>query len=68
MKFLETVTFDCNDVLVPINRIKYINFSYDDGHIIKIYSDNGEWHECFGKDEEKAIKRYKMIKDILDAQ
>ena len=65
MKFLETITFLGNDALVPIDRIKYINLSYNDGYRIKITSDDGDWEECFGKDQEKANKRYEMIKKII---
>lgn len=67
MKFLETITFFGSDALVPIDRIKYINQSYNENNIeIKITSDDGDWVECF-EDEEKANKRYEMIKHIIEA-
>lgn len=66
MKFLETITWLGNDVLVPIDRIKYINKTASENGIeIIIKSDDGEWIECFGKDSVKAHKRYKMIQKIV---
>jgi len=67
MEFLETITFMGSDALIPINRIKYINFSCSDGYRIKITSDDGDWEECFGNDMDKANARYKMIKKIIKA-
>jgi hypothetical protein len=68
-KFLETITDFGNDVLVPINRIKFVNFSYkENGHEIQITSEDGTWIECFEKDEKKANCRYRMIKNILEAK
>jgi len=68
MRFLETITFMGNDALVPIDRIKWINFTYIDGWRIKIVSDDGDWEECFGDDDDKASKRYVMIKRIIEAE
>jgi hypothetical protein len=65
MNFLETITFLGNEALVPINRIKYVNFLYGDKTSIKIVSDDGDWEEHFGHEEEKAIARYEEIKKIL---
>lgn len=69
MKFLETITTFGNDVLVPIDRIKHINFlAKDSGFEIIITSDDGEWCECFTpKGEEKANQRYEIIKKLIDA-
>lgn len=69
-RFLETVTFMGNDVLIPIDRIKYINMSSNEnGFVIKITSDDGEWDENFYiKEEIKAKKRYKMLKEIIKAK
>ncbi len=68
MKFLETITFLLDDVLVPIDRIKYINSSYKSGYRIKITSDDGEWEECFGEELEKLLIRYEQIKKIIGAK
>ena len=58
MKFLETITFIGYDVFVPIDRIKYINVTYrEEGWQIDITSDDGNWTECFQKNEEKLNKR-----------
>lgn len=47
MRFIETITALENDVLVPIDRIKYIGLSYDGGWRLKIVSDDGDWEESF---------------------
>lgn len=68
MKFLETVTGLGYDALVNIEKIKFISFGhYEGGWCIKIYAEEGEWIECFGKDEDSATKRYEVIKKILKA-
>ncbi|MFI5405446.1 MAG: hypothetical protein ACHQ1D_02915 [Nitrososphaerales archaeon] len=68
MKFLETITFLNNDALVPVDRIKHINYSLsEDGYRITITSDDGSWIECFDQNKEKANKRYEMIKGIIEA-
>lgn len=65
-EFLESITGFDNDVLIPINRIQWIKFgTYENGFMIKIKSDNGEWHECFNDDKNKAEIRYKTIKEII---
>ncbi len=64
--FLETITFFGNVVLVPINRIKYINATYEDEtYRIKIVSDDGDWEEYYGNDEINYNLRYENIKEIL---
>lgn len=49
--FIESITIFENDVLIPINRIKYINTGYDKSYQVKIFSDDGEWIECFEKED-----------------
>ena len=73
MKFLETLTAMNNDALVPINKIQYINFGYygsEKGWRIKIKTiyKNIEYEESFGENDEKALERYKMIKEIIGAK
>lgn len=66
--FLESITFTGNDVLIPIDRIKYINYGYyENSFQIKIYSDDGDWIECFD-DDKKAQIRYQQIKNIVGAK
>ncbi len=68
MKFLETITLNDNDVLVPIDRIKYINFiTHEDGYEILIVTDDGTWSENFLVND-IAKKRYKNIKMIINGQ
>jgi len=67
MKFLETITNLGNDVLVPIDRIKYINLSYVNGWRIIITSDDGDWEECFDNSISDASERYRKIKEIIEA-
>jgi len=68
MKFIETITIHENSALVPIDRIKVINFGcYEHGYEIIIVSDDGEWSECFGDDDEKGQKRYDQLKQIINA-
>jgi len=68
MKFLETITFMGNDVLIPIDRIKSVNLHGLKGYSIKITSDDGEYEECFADDREKWLLRYEMIKKIIGAK
>lgn len=68
MKFLETITALGNDVLVAVDRIKYIYCTYgNNGWEIHIKGDDdqSEWVEHFEKNDEKFNFRYKMIKDLL---
>jgi hypothetical protein len=66
--FLESITLLENDVLIPINRIKYINTGYSaKSWFITITSDDGDWIEGFG-DEENMRQRYKMLKKIINAK
>jgi hypothetical protein len=66
MNFLETITALGNDVLVPINRIKYVYTGHDgENYCIKIASDDGDWVENFGEDEAKMNARYNFIKHYL---
>jgi hypothetical protein len=67
--FIESVTFFGNDVLIPIDRIKYITCGYyEKSYQIKIVSDDGEWGECFGENEDKMKARYEQIKKIIQAE
>lgn len=67
MRFLETITGMGDSLLIPIDRIKFICIKYVTGWEIKIASDEeGESIECFGKDEDKATKRYEQIKKIIN--
>lgn len=68
MQFIETVTAFGDDVLVPVNRIKYINYIYNNGYRIVITSDDGSWEECFAENDEIAQFRYQEIKRILNAK
>lgn len=65
MRFLETITFAENDILVAVDRIKYIILTYNDAWRLKIVTDDHEWEESFGKDEAKARVRYQMVKNIV---
>ena len=63
--FLETITVVGNDVLVPLNRIKFIYCTCDNiGYKIHIVGDDGDWIECF-EDVDKQDKRYTEIKNAL---
>lgn len=68
-RFLETITAFENDVLVPIDRIKYVHVTFTNNNSWKIVikGDDGEWEEFF-KDTERLNVRYKEIKDILEAE
>ncbi len=69
MKFLETITFIGDTILIPIDRIKYICIKYTTGWEIKIIGDDKiELSEHFQKNEEKATKRYEEIKKILNGK
>lgn len=65
MRFLETIGGLEYDVLVPIDRIKYLGLIYDGKWRLKIVSDDGDWEESFDKDEDKARVRYQMVKNIV---
>jgi hypothetical protein len=67
MKFLETITFLGDPILIPIDRIKFVVIKYDGGWEIKISGDNEmDLSEHFGDDQEKANKRYDEIKKIIE--
>lgn len=69
-RFLESITFFGNDILIPIDRIKWIRSEYvDQAWQIKIFAeDEIDLVEYFGNDEDKLKKRYEQIKNILKAK
>lgn len=67
MKFIETITLAENDVMVPIDRIKYVWLTYDHNWKVCIKSDDGEWSESFGTLKE-ARTRYDDIAEILNSK
>lgn len=69
MKFLESITFMGNDVLIPIKKIEYITLRQNNSNYEILIKGQGEygWEEHF-KDEKKALKRYNMIKEIVEAK
>ncbi len=70
MKFLETLTFLGNDILIPIDRIEYIVWRVNEKgcHEINIKGEGKfEWVEIFDT-REKAEVRYNMIKKIIEAE
>jgi len=72
IKFLETITAFDWDLVIPIERIKYISTGYEGGDsrkfFIKIISDKeGSAIECFD-DEDKMRIRYEQIKEIIGAK
>lgn len=70
MKFLETITCLDNDLLVPIDKIRYISKTYQNSNWkINIYVDDKlHAEENFGNNEDKAIFRYNQIKKIISAK
>lgn len=69
MKFLETITFLGDNILIPINRISYISFKYTNGWEIHIVGDNDmSLSEHFGENENKATRRFEQIKNIIKAE
>lgn len=69
MKFLETITAFGYNILIPIDRIKYITLRYEKGWDIHIVGDDDmDLCECFDQDEDKAIARYEMIKKIIQGK
>ncbi len=71
MKFLETITFFGNDVLVPIDKIQYISMRMNNNNSWEIVikgEGEYEWVEHFGTNSAKAQERYEMIKDIVEAK
>jgi len=62
--FLETITALGNDVLVPINRIKFVFCVYREYWELHIVSDDGDWAECFDNTDD-LDKRYRKIKKLL---
>lgn len=69
-RFLETVTFLGNDVLVPINSIRCITCRIGERGSYQIaITGEGEWEwvEHF-EDSKKCDIRYKMIKEIIGAK
>ena len=68
-RFLETITFMGNDILIAISDIKCIYLTYvDKSHkiVIKCFSET-ETEENFS-DGDKAVIRYQQIKDIIGAK
>ncbi len=69
MNFLETITFLGDNILVPINRIRYIYIRHIKGWEIHIIGDNDiDLSEHFGEDNQKLNKRYEEIKKIIKAK
>lgn len=68
MKFLETISGVTTDTLISIERIHVIKFFYAKGWRIKIFTEDGDFEECFGDDEDKGRIRYEMIKLIIEAK
>jgi len=70
MKFLESITWLGNDVLIPIANIEHIIMKAkdDEGYQI-IITGQGKlgWEEHF-KNEKEARKRYEIIKEIIEAK
>lgn len=69
MKFLETITFFGNSVLVPIDRIEYVMWNISEKGIEQICikgEGQYEWIERFD-DEDDAKKRFEQIKKIMGA-
>lgn len=65
-KFLQSITTMGNDVLIPINRIKYVNLiSSEEVYEIRITGDDGCWIEFFNEGT-LATYRYHEIKRILN--
>jgi hypothetical protein len=70
MKFLESITWLDNDVLIPIANIQHIVMKAKDngGYQITIKGQGElEWEEHF-KNEKDARTRYEMIKEIIEAK
>lgn len=70
-RFLETITFFGDYILVPIKDIQFISIKYKEGGwIINIQGKNDcfQLEECFQNDEEKLTKRYDQIKSIIGAK
>lgn len=68
MKFLETITAFGDDILIPIDQIKFISIKYVTQW--EIHINGGEQFdivECFGEKEDEATKRYEIIKKIIEA-
>lgn len=68
-RFLETITIFENDVLVPIDKIQYIQRKETDKDYQIIIKGEGsfQWIECFNC-EKKFNKRYEEIKEIIGAK
>lgn len=67
-RFLETITVTGGDAIVPINRIKYINFGYyENGYAIRITTDDGNYEENFGQNIKEAQLRYSIIQEIINS-
>ncbi len=68
MKFLETITNLDTEVLIPLNKIKYISRAYQDEWKIKIICDDDDaFEEGFGNDELALEVRFNEIKKLIDA-
>ena len=73
MKFLQSITALGNDILIPIDKIKFVRFSYDyrdqeHKYVISIETDDVEIEEHYTNNEEKADKRFATIKRIIEAE
>lgn len=68
-RFLETITFMGNDMLIPINSIRcvYSTFEEDGCAIIIKFEDNNKTSEHF-EDEDKMTTRFNKIKYIIGAE
>lgn len=68
-KFLQTITFLGNEMLIPISDIKciFLNYSEDTFKIIIKGFSETETSECFVS-EQKMINRYHQIKKIIGAE
>ena len=70
-RFLETITILEDDILVPIEDIKFISVRYNNGSwVIKIQgkNDSFQFEEYFQLDTARLAKRYKQIKSIIGAK
>jgi len=73
MKFLESITALGNNILVPIDKIKFVKFTYDyrdqeHKYVIHITTDDCELEEHYPNNEKKADTRFKQIKKIIEAE
>jgi len=70
IRFLETITYFGDPILIPIDKIKFVKTIYKDkDYIIEI--DGGEEFqliEAFGDNIDKCDKRWEQIKKILNGE